>query len=162
MSPVSQTVLDGLSTGIQAELAAYVFYMKGRNIVSDQEQKDLLARLASEEKDHYKILERQYDNLVRSEMWAAYNDIMLQPGLPDMDEKMEDVHNEYIDEIDDSTPPRRILEIALMLENRARELYADLAEKVEDPKGKDMFNYLVKFETGHANKIKRMIDNLEQ
>lgn len=162
MAPVSQAVLDGLNTGIQAELAAYVFYMKGRNSTDDQRLKDLLERLAAEEKDHYKILEHQYDNLVRSEMWVAYNDIMLKPGLPNIDEKMEEIHNEYIDELADQTTAMRILEIALMLEERARDLYKDLAEKVDDPKGKDMFNYLSKFESGHVVKIQRMMKEISR
>jgi len=160
MASVSQTVLDGLNTAIQAELAAYVFYKKGMNTTKNEKLKGLLADLASEEKDHYKILERQYDNLVRSEMWVAYNDIMLKPGLPDMDEKMEDVHDEYIDEISDKTPPMRILEIALMLEERARDFYTDMAEKVDDPKGKDMFKYLSRFENGHAAKIQKMMKEI--
>lgn len=158
MSPVSQTVLDGLNTGIKAELSAYVFYMKGFQLTRDNKLKELLAQLASEEKDHYKILERQHDNLIRSEMWVAYNDIMLQPGLPDMDEKMEDIHNEHIDEISSETSPLRLLEIALMLEKRARDLYSDLAGKVDDPKGKDMFEYLSKFENGHVIKITKLME----
>jgi rubrerythrin len=161
MSPVSQTVLDGLNEGIKAELAAYVFYMKGMNTTKEQRLKDLLATLAAEEKDHYKILERQYDNLVRSEIWAPYNDIMLQPGLPNIDEQVENVHNEYIDELTEQTSPMRILEIALMLEKRARDHYAGMADKVDDPKGKDMFNYLSKFENGHVNKITRMMKEFE-
>ncbi len=160
MAAVSQAVLDGLNTGIQAELAAYVFYTKGMKTTKNDRLKDLLGKLAAEEKDHYKILERQYDNLVRSEMWVAYNDIMLKPGLPDMDEKMEDIHNEHIDEISDQTPAMRVLEIALMLEERARDFYAGMAGKVDDPKGKDMFNYLSKFENGHVTKIQKLMKEL--
>ena len=161
MAAVSQTVLEGLSTGIQAELAAYVFYTKGMKTTKDERLIELLGKLAAEEKDHYKILERQHDNLVRSEMWVAYNDIMLQPGLPNLDEMMENVHNEHIDEVTADTTPMRILEIALMLEKRARDLYADLATKVDDPKGKDMFEYLSKFENGHVIKITKLMENFK-
>ena len=41
MSPVSQAVLDGLNTGIQAELSAYVFYMKGYQATKDDKLKEL-------------------------------------------------------------------------------------------------------------------------
>jgi len=157
MATVSQTVLEGLNTAIQAELAAYVFYMKGRKLTKNDKLKELLGQLAGEEKEHYKVLERQYDGLVRSEMWVAYNDIMRKPGLPDLDEKMEDVHNEYIDELSAQTTPRRILDIALGLEKRARDMYASMVGKVDDPRGKEMFNYLSKFENGHVIKIEQMI-----
>ena len=160
MATVSQAVLDGLNAGIQAELAAYVFYTKGMKTTNNDMLKDLLGKLAGEEKDHYKILERQYNNLVKSEKWVSYNDIMLKSGLPDMDEVMADIHNEHIDEISDQTPPMRILEIALMFEEQARDFYAGMADKVDDPKGKDMFNYLSKFENGHVTKIQKLMKEL--
>jgi len=160
MATVSQVVLDGLNTGIQAELAAYVFYRKAMLVIKDEGLNELLGALAVEEKDHYRVLEKTYDNLVRSEMWVAYNDIMLKSGLPDIDEKLEDVHTDFIDEINEQSTPLRILEIALSLEVRARDLYAGLAEQVEDPKGKEMFSFLANFEKSHAVKIQKMIDNL--
>jgi rubrerythrin len=160
MAPVSQTVLDGLNTGIQAELAAYVFYRKAMTFLRDESLIELLGSLAAEEKDHYRVLEKTYDNLVRSEMWVAYNDIMLKPGLPDLDEKMEEVHTDFIDEIGEETIPMRVLEIALSLEQRARDLYAGLADRVDDPKGKEMFTFLSNFEKGHAIRIQKMMANL--
>ncbi len=159
MSPVEKAVLDGLNMGIEQELAAYVFYKKGMELTDDEKISELLGKLALEEKDHFRILEGQYDSLVRSEMWNTINDVMRREGLPDIDEKMADVHHELIDEVNESTTPLRILEIALILEKQARDIYTDLAAKVEDPKGKDMYKYLSKFENGHVIKIKKMMEN---
>jgi rubrerythrin len=158
MSPVEKAVLEGLSKGIQAELAAYVFYKKGMEVTKDKELREILAKLAGEEKDHFRILEGQYDNLVRSEMWNTIADVMRQKGLPDIDEKMENVHEDYIEEVSESTTPMRILEIALIFEKRACELYADLAKKVQDSKGKETYEYLAKFENGHVIKITKMME----
>ncbi|MBD3381526.1 MAG: hypothetical protein GF404_04940 [candidate division Zixibacteria bacterium] len=156
MAAVSQAVLDGLNQGIQAELASYVFYKKSMDVTDRDDLKDLLAQLASEEKSHYKILERQYDSLVRSEMWVTYNDTMKEPGLPNLDEKMEDVHEDFIDEISSQITPKRILDIALSLEIRARDLYAGLAKQIDDPSGKETMEYLSKFEDTHVRKIKKL------
>lgn len=159
MTPVEKTVLDGLLKGIQAELAAYVFYKKSLQITKDEKLRELLEFLAGEEKDHYRILEGQYDNLVRSEMWNTVTDVLRQEGLPDIDEQMESVHEELIEEVSESTEPVRILEIGLILEERAYNLYSDLAKKVEDPKGKETYNFLAKFELGHVKKIQRIMEN---
>jgi rubrerythrin len=161
MSPVEKSVLDGLNRGIQAELAAYVFYKKALALTKDARVKDVLSWLAGEERDHYALLERQYDSLVRSEIWVAYSDIMRKEGLPDLDEKMESVHDQFVNEIDKDTMPKRMLEIALALETRAKNLYTELEQKVTDPKGKDTYRYLVRFETGHIAKIQTVMKEMK-
>jgi rubrerythrin len=161
MSPVEKSVLDGLSKGILAELSAYVFYKKCLNLSKDKRIVDILSKLAADEKDHYRILEGQYDNLVRSEMWVTYNDILNKSGLPDIDEKTEDIHDKLIDQVDTNSTPLQMLQIALILEERARDLYADLAKKVTDPKGKDTYEFLAKFESGHVAKVKVMMEDFK-
>jgi rubrerythrin len=159
MSPVEKAVLDGLSKGIQAELAAYVFYKKGLALTKDEKLRATLTDLAAQEKEHFLILEGQYDSLVRSEMWNTISDVLRRKGLPDIEEKMESVHEDLIDEVSESTTPLRMLEIALILEERAVNMYADMAKKVKDIKGKEMYEYLAKFETGHAKLIKKMMES---
>lgn len=159
MSPIEKAVLDGLSKGIQAELASYVFYKKSLGVIKDKKLRDILAELAGEEKNHFRILEGQYDNLVRSEMWNTVTDVLRQNGLPDINEHMDKVHEELIDEVTESTTPMRVLQIALILEERAYNLYKGLAQKVADSKGKETYNYLAKFENGHVIKIKKMMEN---
>ncbi|MFQ5869613.1 MAG: ferritin family protein [Candidatus Zixiibacteriota bacterium] len=155
------TNLEGLSKGIQAELSAYVFYKKGLEVTKDDKLRGLLTILAAEEKVHYRILEGQYDSLVRSEMWVTYNDVLNKEGLPNIDERMADVHLELLGEVSETTSPMRILEIALGLEEQARDLYADLAEKTEDPNGKETYEYLVKFENTHVTKIETLMKEFE-
>jgi rubrerythrin len=157
MSPVEKSVLDGLNKGIMAELAAYVFYKKCLRLTKDNKIIEILTKLAADEKEHYRILEGQYDNLVRSEMWVTYNDILRKSGLPDIDEKTEEVHDKLIDSVNADTTPLRMLEIALILEERARDLYADLARNMTDPKGKETYEFLAKFESGHVAKVKTMM-----
>ena len=161
MSPVEKAVLEGLSKGIQAELAAYVFYKKGMEVTRDDKLRQILTDLAGEEKNHYRILESQYDNLVRSEMWNTITDVLKKEGLPDIDEKMEAVHEDFIEEVTESTTPMRILEIALIFEERAFNLYTDLAKKVNDPKGKETYEFLAKFEYGHVLKIKKLMEEFK-
>lgn len=157
MPAPAKATLEGLSKGIQAELSAYVFYKKAMEVTKNDKLRDLLAILAAEEKVHYRILEGQYDSLVRSEMWVTYNDILNREGLPDIDERMADVHLKLLEELTETASPMRILEIALRLEEQARDLYADLGQKTDDPNGKETYEYLVKFENTHVKKIQTMM-----
>jgi len=159
MSPVEKAILEGLNKGIQAELAAYIFYKKCLKLSNEQKLIDILTRLAQDEKDHYKILEGQYDSLVRSEMWVTYNDILRKQGLPDIDEKMEEIHDTLIDKVSAKSTPLEMLQIALKLEERARDLYTALAKTIADPKGKDTYEFLAKFESGHVAKVERMMED---
>ncbi|MBD3170094.1 MAG: hypothetical protein GF307_11470 [candidate division Zixibacteria bacterium] len=161
MSPVEKAVLDGLNKGIQQELMAYVFYKKGIEVSQDEQLVEILEFLANEEKEHFRILEGQYDSLVRSEMWNTIADVLRKPGLPDIDERMAEIHEDFIDDVSESTSPKEILKIGLRLEEDAVKLYSGLVDKTEDPKGKETFQYLVKFEKGHAAKIRKILERFE-
>jgi rubrerythrin len=160
MTPVEKAVLAGLSKGIQAELAAYVFYKKASAVCTDDEVKLLLNWLAEEERTHYFGLERQYDSLVRSEMWVTVNDAMRQSGLPDIEWKMQGIHEDFIEVVDEKITPKRILEIGLTLEKRACALYAGLADVTDDPAGKETYQFLSRFEQGHVRKIESIMEEL--
>jgi rubrerythrin len=113
--------------------------------------------LAGEEKDHFHILERQYDSLVRSEKWISTADVLAQNGLPEIDEEMTQQHRGLIDEVADSETVGAVLEIALRLEKEARDLFSQAATRSESDEGKQMFERLAKFEEGHVGLIKQMI-----
>jgi rubrerythrin len=160
MTPVEKAVLAGLSKGIQAELAAYVFYKKALSVCIDDKVKLLLNWLAEEERLHYFTLERQYDILVRSEMWVTINDVMRQGNLPDIDWEMQEIHEDFIEEVDENITPMRILEIGLALEKRACALYAGLADVTDDPAGKETYQFLSRFEQSHVDKIESAMKEL--
>ena len=71
MSPVHPDTLAVLTSGIQAEVASYVFYLEAVKKSPSDELKDMWRELAADEKQHFQILERQYDSLVRSEKWIS-------------------------------------------------------------------------------------------
>ncbi|MCK4657709.1 MAG: ferritin family protein [candidate division Zixibacteria bacterium] len=160
MTPVEKATLAGLSKGIQAELAAYVFYKRALAVCIDDKVKLLLSWLAEEERTHYFALEQQYDSLVRSEMWVTVNDALRQGGLPDIDWEMQEIHEDFLEEVDEKITPKRILEIGLTLEKRACALYAGLADVTDDPAGKETYQFLSRFEQGHVTKIESAMKEL--
>lgn len=158
MSPVHPDTLSALTSGIQSEVASYVFYIEAAKHTFAAEYKDMLHKLALEEKDHFRILERQYDSLVRSEKWNTTADILKKEGLPEIDESMTGRHQDLIDEVSRAKDMREILTIALRLETEARELFSTAAERVQSEEGKKMFQRLAKFEEGHERTIQRWMD----
>lgn len=156
MSPVHPDTLAALSTGIQAEVASYVFYREASLKSFAAEHKDVLEKLALEEKDHFHILEGQYDSLVRSEKWISTADILKQKGLPEITEDMSQEHKELIDEVANADSMEMILNIAYRLEEEAHLLFSGAMEQVQSDEGKKIFEKLAKFEQGHMDLIDEM------
>ena len=156
MSPVHPDILAALTSGIQAEVASYVFY---REAIKKQEAlkiKEVLEELAREEKRHFHVLERQYDSLIRSEKWITTADVMKQEGLPEIGEDMNETHRQLIDEVAEADSLKVILDIALRLEIEARDIYQNALNFVESAEGRKVFERLVSFEEGHVRKVKQM------
>ncbi len=153
MRESTQQSLDTLSIGINAELAAYIFYKRASEKIEDQAIVAMLTNLAAEEKNHYWMLESEYDSLVRSEKWISYNDIMRKDGLPEIPDEMSEKHKKRLDALETTSDIRSILEMALTLEEEARDFYRSQIDKIDDPLAVEIFTFLSKFEQGHINLI---------
>jgi rubrerythrin len=157
MSPVSRQTLDALTAGIKSEVAAYVFYIEAAKKQASSQIKDVLHKLALEEKDHFHVLERQYDSLVRSERWISTADILKQPGLPEIPEDMTSQHSVLVEEVRKAVSIQDVLTIAYRLEEEAYELFAGEAERADAPEAKAIFDKLSRFEETHMILIKELL-----
>ncbi len=152
-----QEVLDSLAWAVQAEVSAYVFYLEAMKKVDDYELKEVLRSLAEDEKQHFKIVESQYDALHRSERWITYKDALLVEGLPDIDEKVSEVQKELMEEIESAGTTKDILELGLEKEKKAHEHYKNQLQKATSPEAKETLEYLAGFELGHMKKLQNML-----
>jgi len=160
MSAVHPDILAALTAGIQSEVAAYVFYIEAAKIVDEDSIKETLEQLAGEEKKHFQILETQYDSLVRSEKWISTADVLKQEGLPEINEEMTSEHQDLIKEVSRIKSNRDILEMALRLEEDARDTFRDAADNASTREAKETFDHLSRFEEGHVRLITSMLANL--
>lgn len=154
-------VLAALTLGIQAEVAAYVFYLEAARKVRKQELIEPLKRLANEEKKHFHILERQYDSLIRSEKWITTADVMKQEGLPEINEDMTNEHKDLVKKVGNMKNDREVLNMALSLEEKARDTYKAAYDKADSDEARETFHHLTNFEQGHVNLINSMIADLD-
>lgn len=157
---VHPDILGALTTGIQSEVASYVFYTEAARRADADDFRKTLKQLALEEKRHFHVLERQYDSLVRSEKWISTADILKEEGLPEIGEEMAEKHRALIDEVRKAADQKAVLEIALRLEYEARDHFASMAQKADTREAKDTFDYLSKFEQTHVEIIKKMLAGL--
>ncbi len=157
MTPVNPDVLMALNAGIQSETAAYVFYIEASKKTQAKQFKDVLERLALEEKMHFQILEGQHHSLIRSEKWISTADALKTEGLPEIGEEMNETHRELIKEVQAASTIKTILEIAYRLEEEAFELFDRQASQTSSPEGKKIFTDLAKFEEGHMRLIQEMM-----
>ena len=157
MTPVNPQVLMALTTGIQSEAAAYVFYVEAAKKSQSAQFKDVFEKLALEEKMHFQILEGQHDSLVRSEKWISTADILKKPGLPEIGEEMTSRHKDLIAEVRAANTVKTILDIAYRLEEEAYDMFDAAAGRTDSAEGKKIFNDLAKFESGHMTIIKEMM-----
>lgn len=157
MTPVNPQILTALTTGIQSEVAAYVFYIEAAKKSQAREFSDVLEKLASEEKMHFQILEGQHASLVRSEQWISTADILKRNGLPEIGEDMSHAHRDLIDEIRSADSIGEILEIAYRLEEEAYDLFDREARRTSSPEARKIFQDLAKFEQGHMTLIAEMM-----
>jgi len=153
MSPVSKDTLNALTSGINSEIASYVFYVEAAKKQISSEIKSVLEELALEEKRHFQILERQHHSLIKSEQWISTADALRADELPEINEEMSSVHRQLLDEVRKTTTMSGILNIAYRLEEDAYRLFAGQAEKAESEKGRKVFSELAGFEQGHMRKI---------
>lgn len=160
MTPVHPDTLMALTAGIQSEVASYVFYLEAAKKTEASQHKETLKKLAFEEKDHYHILEGQYDSLVRSEKWISTSDILKQNGLPEISEEMTSEHRELIAEVVNAQTLEQILDIAFRLEEEAYTLFSDAEKKCQSEEGKAIFDQLAKLEQGHMDLISEMMKEI--
>lgn len=157
MTPVNPEVLQALTAGIQSEVASYVFYVEAAKRTDTHQLRDILEKLAFEEKMHFQVLERQHDSLVRSEKWISTADVLKAEGLPDISEEMNETHRALIDKVRAAKSLKAILDIAYRLEVEAFELFDREAQRSTSDEGRKVFTDLAKFEEGHMRIITEMI-----
>jgi len=156
----SEDALKYVNLGINSEIAAYVFYKHAGAIVKEKALRDTLLKLANDEKGHFLSLEDIYDRNVRSEMWAPYKDILGKEGLPDIDELVQDTHKELLAKMRGVSTKREVLEMALMLEKEAFNLFSEASAKMKSPELKKVFDFLAGFERNHVVLIEKELAGL--
>ncbi|MBI4720739.1 MAG: hypothetical protein HY770_05885, partial [Chitinivibrionia bacterium] len=84
-----------------------------------------------------------------------YKDILGKEGLPDIDELVQETHRELLGKIGGLKTAREVLQMALLLEKEAFDLFSGASARAKEPGAKKIFDHLAAFEKGHVNAIEK-------
>ncbi len=155
-------MINALTRGIESEIQSYVFYTEALKKLENENFKEIIEKLALEEKKHFFILEGQHDALMRSEKWNTTADVLRQPGLPKINEEMASKHKGLLDNVKAASTEREILDMALKLEEDARDLFLKMSKGAGSEEAKKTFDHLADFEQGHVHLVNNMIKQVEE
>ncbi|MFZ5351598.1 MAG: ferritin-like domain-containing protein [Bacillota bacterium] len=144
-------ILKALAYAIEMEKQGEYFYKTNMDRVKSTKAKSIFQRLALMEKDHQKLLLKQFDELKQGKNWIDI--LKFKENEVDMfgaREELEHIpQSEYESELGDIS----IIRMAYLLENDLAEYYAKAVENTGDPMGKEMFLTLSKWEIEHRDML---------
>jgi len=143
-----------LKTAIEGEKKSLKNYLEFGLKTDDASGKNMFLRLASDELEHLNILERQSQSLLKSGDWLKIeiepSDVeMIVPRLGEKDVKIRGTSGQ--DQV-------TALHVALALEKRAHDFYANQGRHTGDRKARDMYLRLAEMEEAHYELIQAEID----
>jgi len=141
---MAKTLNDLLDTAIQDEIAAQKFYLEMREKTNNAKLKDFLNTLANEERGHERLLK----GVKEMELYDG--------SLPVDDNSLKQIEGAH--QIPDEVPMKdmtieRAMEIAMMKENKASQVYAQLAETSPQEEIMKLFTSIASDERRHFKTI---------
>ena len=133
--------LEAVKIAVNAERDAYLFYREAAEKSTNPRGKDMFQQLSDFEMEHYKKMVHLYLSLKNENKWIPY----VGAGELIARNRIESAKGGYETKDDDI----RALKTAIAKETEAADFYRKMAEKTEDPMGKEMFKKLVEEEETH-------------
>jgi len=140
--------LEILKQAMQVEQEGREFYLKAAETTQDEKGQQMFRTLASDEKNHFDLLQRQYNALKQDERWIEFPEIKKtqldwdKPLFPKGKEALEKAATAKSSDLD-------ALLFGLDIENRSYDFYRRAAVETTDALGKAMFEFLAGEERSH-------------
>lgn len=140
--------LEILQYAMDMEIQGQNFYISFADKVENPVARKLFESLAKEEKRHYDILKKEYDNMEVNKEWSEMESLADYKGesIYEVRKQAEEISGE---ELKTPTSDISILRMAYLIENDFAEFYKKAIENTEDPRGKKMLETLYEWENEH-------------
>ncbi len=145
-----------LRTAVEVEKNGLATFTKFAQQTKDDNGKRMFHRLAEDEKEHQRILEKQLQHLESGGSWEAIHipASAVETLIPKIrDKQMHTKGESGLGEID-------ALRTALDLERKAAQFFRDKAGEVSDSNAKDLFLRLAEWEDSHFELIQSELDSI--
>lgn len=159
MIPQAPNIVDEIAKAIQAEAYGQIFYLMAAETTQDERGKGIFRQLAEEEKSHQTFLKAQYHSL--KEKGELDNSVHL--GKPMAFVSANPIFSDAIKtRVKEAHFEMTALSVGAQLELSAVQFYKAAAGKAQDPKIKEFFNFLVKWEQTHYDALTRQEKTLKE
>jgi len=151
------TAVTALKTAIEIEENGLDAFLKYARQTKDVTGKNMFIRLAMDENEHRRIIEKQLNNLMEGIPLkiVEIGKSEIEQVLPKIREKQQQTRGESgLLEID-------ALNTALDLERKAAKFFRDQADLVDDAEVKAMFIRLAEWEDAHFDLIQAELDSIQ-
>jgi rubrerythrin len=139
------------------------FYSRAAKAMSDLQGKRMLQTLIADERVHVGVIANEYDALNSGKGWLALADAKKECRLPDVAKKFKVKPGETCEGLQRIFPvdaaadelirsvgtDTAVLELAKRFETRGFHAYKEAAQQLDDPKGKQLLNWLAEQEESH-------------
>ena len=152
-----ETPEEMLKLAFGMERALEIFYHQSLEQAEDKDLKDLLAKLEHVEEVHKEKVYERYAALVVNAPDMAAFEADMNPDLMEGGFKVKEF-------LDANQPwlkaPSQALELAMMLETQALDLYLRYSQKVTDPKGKKILLNIADEEKAHLKALGNLMEKI--
>jgi rubrerythrin len=157
MDPATRAIAEGLQQAIKSEIDGHHFYKMAARSTTDEQGRQVLEALASDEMEHVRFLRLQYESVLRTGLpdekarLAARADLSGGIFSADLLSRARDAHYEM-----------SALSIGIQLELGAVELYSQQARAAPHPTIRAFFEELADWERGHYNALLQQQEALKE
>jgi len=158
MSAASSESIKILRSAIDVEDNGLITFLKFARKTKDQTGKNMFIRLAMDEFQHRRMLEKQLGKLLDGQEWESVEipKSEIERIAPTIREKQQRTKGESgLGEVD-------ALNTALDLERKAAAFFREKAEEVDEPDAKAFFIRLAEWEDSHFDLIQAELDGINQ
>lgn len=135
------------------------FYLKAAQTTQDQKGQEMFATLANDELQHYNLIKRQQGTLTSEGSWVGSAEV--KPLGVDLDRPLFPGGREALEKAATiKSSDWDTLLFGLDIEIKSYDLYRRAASEIENPLGKQMFEFLVGQEESHFNVLMMRYDAL--
>lgn len=155
LSSGSAGIEKAITMGINIEENGEKFYREKASKANIPQVRHHLNQLANDEVKHTEMLQNLKKSLVEKGEWIGVKE------LPDTKARLEELSafsKKKGPQVANTSSAIEVLNEALKLEERVSNFYKQLAEDLKNDKGKEFFESLAKWEQGHYELIKKLIE----
>lgn len=148
---ICQAALSALEKAIGIEAEGHRFYSQALALASDEGAQRVFQALIADEELHERVLKAEYEAIAKEGEWMLLDEAKTcEP--PSGTEVVFPAGNDAMAallRLTDGATDEDVLGIAMEFEQRGYDLYKKAAQETDDPKGKEVYEWLAEDENSH-------------